>query len=111
MNILNLDTVKFPLNLSLDISIAMGHTLETVDAAKTFFNQMFHGENDSITIEETSDYTDLKITVKSPNELLSIAIWYAPEVNTYNFKIPENVEGTITFALDFTFGKSTLSLD
>lgn len=111
MNILNLETVTFPLNLSLDISIAMGHTLETVDAAKTFFNQMFHGENDSITIKETSDYTDLKLTVKSPNELLILAIWYAPEANTYNFKIPENAEDVLTFALDFTFGKFTLSLD
>lgn len=111
MNILNLETIKYPLNLSLDISIAMGHSIKDVEAAKTFFNQMFHGENDSITIEETSDYTDLKLTVKSPNELLLIAIWYAPEANTYNFKIPENAEDVLTFALDFTFGKFTLSLD
>lgn len=111
MNILNLDAVKFPLNLSLDISIAMGHSIKDVEAAKTFFNQMFHGENDTI-IVPTSDYTDLKLTVKSPNELLLIAIWYAPEANTYNFKIPEGeVEDTLTFALDFTFGKFTLSLD
>ena len=88
----------------------MEHSLETVDAAKTFFNEMFHGENDTI-IVPTSDYTDLKLTVKSPNELLLIAIWYAPEANTYNFKIPENAEDVLTFALDFTFGKFTLSLD
>ena len=99
MNILNLDAVKFPLNLCLDISIAIGHAIETADDACTFFNQMFHGKNESIAIEETPDYTNLKITVKSPNELLLIALWYAPEETIYNFKFPENAEDILTFVM------------
>lgn len=111
MNIINLDTVKFPLNLSLDISIAIGHAIETADDACTFFNQMFHGENDSITIEETPDYTNLKITVKSPNELLALALWCAPEETIYNFKRPENAEDVLTFALVSSLGECELTLD
>jgi hypothetical protein len=84
MQILSLDKVQFPLSLKLDITIAMEHTFENVESAKTFFLQMFHKEKE-VTITTCPDYTDVELVVDSPVQLLTIAMWYAPAATIYNF--------------------------
>lgn len=107
MQILNLDSVKFPLQLELDISIAM-EQFQTPENARIFFDNMFHGVCD-VKIHTTPDYTELHTTVTDLSKLLMLAMWYIPGANVYDFLTTN--EGPHSFEYMSNFGKITMSLD